>query len=74
MKTSTMAVWTAGLLMLAQAVWSAPLDSVVRIFTVQSNPNYITPWSDQPVEISGSGCILKGNDLDQRPQWSATRP
>ncbi|MBI3987423.1 MAG: hypothetical protein HY343_10910 [Lentisphaerae bacterium] len=58
MKTSTMAIGVMSLLILAQGAWAAPLDSVVKIFTVQSSPYYPVPWIDLPSESAGSGCII----------------
>jgi hypothetical protein len=32
------------------------LDSVVKVFTVSSSPNYFLPWQNKPQrEITGSG-------------------
>jgi len=34
-------------------------NAMVKIYTIQSNPDYINPWNlEQPQMISGSGCII----------------
>ncbi len=39
----------------------SPKSSVVKVFTVQSNPDYHQPWQNYPqASGSGSGCVIKG--------------
>ena len=39
-----------------------PISSVVKIFSVQSNPDYHQPWQNSPQSSgSGSGCVIDGN-------------
>ncbi|HBC87529.1 MAG TPA: serine protease [Lentisphaeria bacterium] len=36
--------------------------SVVKVYTVQSNPDYHQPWQNYPQSSgTGSGCVIKGN-------------
>lgn len=38
-----------------------PLDSILKIFSVTSSPNYIQPWTNKPLkEVTGSGFAIKG--------------
>ncbi|OGV59304.1 MAG: hypothetical protein A2X45_04895 [Lentisphaerae bacterium GWF2_50_93] len=37
-------------------------SSVVKVYTVQSNPDYHQPWQNYPQSSStGSGCLIRGN-------------
>ena len=45
-------------------VLAAPIDSVVKIYTVVSQPWYASPWADLPSgAVTGSGCVIKGKRL-----------
>ncbi|KAJ9176052.1 hypothetical protein P3X46_011402 [Hevea brasiliensis] len=40
------------------------LDSVVKIFTVSSSPNYFLPWQNKPQrETTGSGFVIPGKKI-----------
>ncbi|OWM72285.1 hypothetical protein CDL15_Pgr018170 [Punica granatum] len=42
----------------------AALDSVVKIFTVSSSPNYFLPWQNKPQrETMGSGFLIRGRRI-----------
>ncbi|KAF3775689.1 Protease Do-like 10, partial [Nymphaea thermarum] len=48
----------------AYAASELALDSVVKIFTVSSSPNYFLPWQNKPQrEITGSGFIIGGHRI-----------
>ena len=52
------------LLMAAAPAFALPMDSVVKIFAVQSSPDYFAPWDDfPPSEISASGCVISGKRI-----------
>ena len=37
-------------------------DSMVKIYTVSSKPNYFNPWDMySPSATTGSGCVIEGN-------------
>jgi len=39
-------------------------DAIVKIYTVQSHPDYWNPWNvGSPISLTGSGCILKGRKI-----------
>jgi S1-C subfamily serine protease len=39
-----------------------PISSVVKVFSVQSNPDYHQPWQNYPQGAgTGSGCVINGN-------------
>ncbi|KAL2643767.1 hypothetical protein R1flu_011354 [Riccia fluitans] len=43
----------------AYAITELALDSVVKIFTMASSPNYFLPWQNKPQrEITGSGFVI----------------
>lgn len=37
--------------------------SIVKIFTVSKNPNYLEPWNSTTSQSSGSGSIIAGNHI-----------
>lgn len=46
------------------AAIEAALDSVVKVFTVSSSPNYFLPWQNKPQrEITGSGFVISGRRI-----------
>ncbi|CAN6447411.1 unnamed protein product [Victoria cruziana] len=48
----------------AHAASELALDSVVKIFTVSSSPNYFLPWQNKPQrETTGSGFIICGRRI-----------
>ncbi|CAM6089030.1 unnamed protein product [Calypogeia fissa] len=48
----------------ASAVTQLALDSVVKIFTMASSPNYFLPWQNKPQrEITGSGFVISGRRI-----------
>ena len=58
------AVFVSCAVMAATMAFSSPVDSVVKIFTIHSSPNYVMPWLTQPTEEStGSGCVIKGKRI-----------
>lgn len=60
--------WSSGpserLITDASAVTELALDSVVKIFTMASSPNYFLPWQNKPQrEITGSGMPIHAPSL-----------
>ena len=52
------------LLTASTSVFALPMDSVVKIFAVQSSPDYFLPWNDfAPSESSASGCVISGKRI-----------
>ncbi|BBN11346.1 hypothetical protein MPTK1_5g11110 [Marchantia polymorpha subsp. ruderalis] len=48
----------------AYAITELALDSVVKIFTMASSPNYFLPWQNKPQrEITGSGFVISGRRI-----------
>jgi S1-C subfamily serine protease len=44
------------------AAEAEPISSVVKVFSVQSNPDYHQPWQNYPQGSgTGSGCVINGN-------------
>lgn len=63
-KTARIAIVFIALLMAAAPAFALPMDSVVKIFTVQSSPDYFSPWNDfSPSESSASGCVISGKRI-----------
>ena len=63
-KTARIAFVFIALLMAAVPAFALPMDSVVKIFTVQSSPDYFAPWNDfSPSESSASGCVISGKRI-----------
>ena len=39
-------------------------NSIVKIYTTQTNPDYDNPWNTfSPESVSGTGCIIKDNRI-----------
>jgi len=53
----------AGMMLWTISSFAQPLDSVVKVFTVASVPEYDRPWADVPKEATGSGCVIKGKRI-----------
>ncbi|KAL3696064.1 hypothetical protein R1sor_010140 [Riccia sorocarpa] len=48
----------------AYAITELALDSVVKIFTMASSPNYFLPWQNKPQrEITGSGFVISNRRI-----------
>ena len=65
MKKITIIASLALLILSGTAMGEQIEKAMVKIFAIQSNPDYINPWNlNQPKMISGSGCIIaKGRIL-----------
>jgi len=54
----------ASVVMDAAPALALPMNSVVKIFAVQSSPDYYVPWNDfSPSESSASGCVISGKRI-----------
>ena len=64
MLKTTLPLFLAGLMLSVSCACAAPIDSVVKIYTVVSPPSYVTPWVDEfSGEVTGTGCVIKGKRL-----------
>lgn len=45
----------------AQEIDNGVKDSIVKIYTVSTNPSYLEPWNSSMSRSSGSGSIIQGN-------------
>ena len=61
MRVLILFLMTAAMLFGAQR--SLIKDSVVKIFTVSSNPDFRQPWTSRIGNSIGSGCIIEGNRI-----------
>jgi len=52
------------LLVAAAPAFAVSMDSVVKIFTVQSSPDYNSPWDNySPSDSTASGCVISGKRI-----------
>jgi S1-C subfamily serine protease len=62
MKNFLKAIFLLGVL--SSIVYSNGIDkSIVKIYTVSKNPNYLEPWNSTVSSSSGSGSIISGNRI-----------
>ena len=59
-------LWTTLVLVLSSAEGTVAevRDSMVKIYSVQTRPDYDNPWKvGGPVSTGGSGCVIEGHRI-----------